>query len=288
MGEIMAGRRCLMGIAAGAAISSAAMAAATAPAQAAAALALDAPGAKLRAFMLMRGALDERLVIGTATGCYYGVVDAEVTPLFNFVAATFARYRRSADGAGYEGASYEVPFFTDLATGTLLEHWKNPYTGETVSVPNLGGPATRITFTPDLRMTFPQPPPGLSLTHVVTPPVVRGDDVWLVEQSFATFHIPNLPVALHFTEINTLHAATSDLASPAAKRVPCLTGYQGIGGWRPWMNMGMRPGNLTANGFGRYGVTMQGIVPGWHEIAAAHRPDVLKDPGAPLTKLLSA
>jgi hypothetical protein len=287
MNEVTTGRRDLMTIAAGVAMAGAAISATPQPARAAE-LGLGTPAGKLRAFMLMRGALDDRLVIGTSTGCYYGVVAAEVTPLFNFVAATFSRFRKSADGTAYEGASYEVPFFTDLATGELLQSWKNPYTGETVKVPPLGAPATRIVFTQDLQMKFPVPPPGLELNHVVTAPVVSGNDVWLVERSSATFHIPNLPVPLHFTEINTLHALVSDLAEPGVRRVPCLTAYEGIGGWRPWMNMSARPGNMIANGFGRYGVTMNGIVPGWHEIAAAQRPDAVKDPGAVLDKLLNA
>ena len=72
-----------------------------------------------RAYMMMRGALDDRLVIGCVTGRYYGVVDAVLTPLFGVCGATLTRYRPSA-GSAYEAVTCELAYFTDLATGAAI------------------------------------------------------------------------------------------------------------------------------------------------------------------------
>lgn len=48
---------------------------------------------RLKAFMMMRGALDDRLLIGCISDIYYGNVNAELTPLFGPVGAIFSRYR---------------------------------------------------------------------------------------------------------------------------------------------------------------------------------------------------
>jgi hypothetical protein len=241
---------------------------------------------RLRTFMLMRGALDDQLVIGCSTGAYYGTVNGEVTPHFGFVSATFARWRPAADG-GYEGANYEIAYFTDLQTGELLHTWKNPVTGEVLAVPQPHMPPARIRFTPALGMELPDASPGVTLKHSVSPLSVIGDDVWMVERTFVTFPVPHVPQPGHFTEIVTLHARLSDMENAHAKRVPTIAYYQGISGWRPWQKMGDRPGSLAGNGYGRYGVKMDGLPPNWLQITRKLRPEVLHDPAAPLAPFLA-
>jgi hypothetical protein len=133
---------------------------------------LETPAGRLRAFMLMRGALDDRLVIGFVSGRYYGVVDDEMKPLYGVVAATFGRYRPRADG-GYDGASYEIPFFTDLETGAPLERWLNPYTGETVAVPQTALPPAPIVITADMSVRVPKLPPGVTVEDRVVSSVAH-------------------------------------------------------------------------------------------------------------------
>lgn len=265
-------------------IAAAAAAALLRPA-AASALDLAAPADRLRAYMLMRGALDGRLVAGCVSGRYYGVVGSEVRPLYGVVGATFARFRQ-AEGGGYDGASYEVPFFTDLDTGAVLDRWPNPYTGEEVSVPAPGFPPSRIAISPSLELTLPSPPPGLTLDHRVLPAETMGDDVWMTEETFTSMSLPGRSEPVRYTEMLTLHARRSDLDAPGAARVPCQTGFLAVVSWRPWQKMGDRPGHLTGHGAGRYGVPMEEMPAAWLRAASERRPEVLKDPGAPLDALL--
>jgi hypothetical protein len=275
-------RRSLLALSAGAAL-----AAGGATSAAGAGLDLATPAGRLRAYMLMRGALDDRLVIGCLTARYYGVVETEVTPVFGVVSATFARFR-PAVGGGYEGASLEVPFFTDLETGKVMDSWKNPYTGENVSVPKMAFPPARIAIAPDMTLSVPNPPPGFTLDHKVLASPGIGDDVWIVEQTITAMQIPRATKSQHYTEIVTLHARSSDLMEPDAKRVRCETAYDSISSWRSWMEMADHPGHLSGIGFGRYGAAIDELPPAWLDVVRAEKPDLLKDPGAALAPLMKA
>lgn len=54
------------------------------------------------------------------------------------------------------------------------------------------------------------------------------------------------------------------------------------------MQMGDRPGHLTAIGIGRQNAAMDSLPPAWVEATAAKRPEVLKDPAAILAPLWNA
>lgn len=247
---------------------------------------LQTPQGRLKAYMQMRGALDDQLVIGFVSGRYYGVVDSEMTPLYGVVGATFSRYRLRADG-GYDAVSYEIPYFTDLETGAALDKWANPYTGEIVTVPQTAMPPTRLVITPDLHIDFARLPPGVTSDNRVVSTQVAAPDVWITEETRVSAVIPGAPKPFHYGEIVTLYAPLSAFADPAAPRVPCQTAYTSVVSWRPWLKMADRPGHLLGNGAGRYGATLDQAPANWLEAVSKRRPEVLKDPGAPLNGLWS-
>jgi hypothetical protein len=234
--------------------------------------------------MMMRGALDDRLVIGFISGRYYGVVDNEIKPLYGVVGATFARYRPRADG-GYDGATYEIPFFTDLETGAALDKYRNPYTGETVDVVNSGYPPSAFTVTEALEIVSPKPFPGLVLRDRVINVQTSGADVWMTEETTSALTLPGAPKPVRYSEVTSLHALQADLLKPSAKSVPCQTAYTSVVSWRPWLKMGDHPGHLMGNGVGRYGMTMDELPANWRAATLSRRPDVLKDPKAALASL---
>jgi hypothetical protein len=249
------------------------------------ALDLTTPKGRLRAYMLMRGALDDRLVIGFISGRYYGVVGEEIKPLYGVVGATFARFRPRADG-GYDGATYEIPFFTDLETGAALETFRNPYTGQTVAVVNSGYPPSTFTITEALEVTIAKPFPGLVVHDKVIAIQSSGADVWMTEETTSALTIAGAPNPVRYSEVTSLHALQADLLSPGAHSVPCQTAYTSIVSWRPWLKMADHPGHLMGNGVGRYGMKLEELPPNWRAAAAALHPQVLSDPAAPLDALL--
>ena len=235
------------------------------------------PKVRMRAFMLMRGALDERLVTGSMTGRYWGCVNGAMTPLFNVVSVLFARYRALADGS-YYSVSVEQSYFTDTTTGEWLKTFVNPYTGETVKVPTDAYPAIAATFKPDLEMRVPTLPPGMVLNHVSTPLIVQGDDVMMNEIVTATTTPAGGGKAALHHEITTLHARLSDLRRPDARRVPCAVTYTSVKSWRTWLEMGDLPGETVSTGNGSFGVPVTDFPKTWVEATQHFRPDLLSDP----------
>jgi hypothetical protein len=240
-------------------------------------LAPDTPAGRMRAFMLMRGALDDRLVIGCLNGRYWGCVNGVMTPLFDVVSATFSRYRQQTDGS-YRSVSVEQAYFLALDTGEWLQSFTNPYTGKTVKVPTGGYPPTATIFTTDLAMQVAKPQPGMVLNHISSPFIVQGDDIMMTEVITATTTLPGGGKPSLFHEVTGLHARLSEIRRPDAKKVRCETSYTSVKSWRSWLDMGDHPGETVSTGQGLYGATLAGLPAPWLAAARQHRPELLADP----------
>ena len=138
----------------------------------------------LTALQKMRGALDGRLCMGYVKGLYYGVVEDRITPLYGVLGGTFSRYKKLPDG-NFEGRTFEIAYFTDWETGGLLENFKNPYTGEMVSVPQTRMKPSTIIITPDGLRTGGEMR-AMSLSNRFLPARVVNNDVWIVEESLVS------------------------------------------------------------------------------------------------------
>lgn len=245
------------------------------------------PAGRQRTFMMMRGALDDRLVTSWVSARYYGVVEDRMDPLFAVVSAVFARYRPLPDGS-VEAVNAELAWFTDAETGKALETYRNPYTGKDVKVPLGGYAPSKIRFGPDLSFHLAKDVPGLEMDHEILPFDVRGDDVWVTERSRTAIRFPGAPRPFRYSESNTFHAKKRELEAPGATRVTSEVSFTNVCSWRPWLEMGDRPGHLTAVGIGRQGATMDSVPSAWLEATAVRRPEVLKDPAAILAPLWNA
>jgi hypothetical protein len=243
------------------------------------------PAERLRAFVRMRGALDDRLVIGCIRGRYEGVIDGETTPLFGVTAATFARWRPHGDG--YEVIGFEQAYFTDLQTNQVLDTFVNPYTGERVAVPVTAMPPSRLLLGADLSLRPAAVPPGMTLGVSVSPPEQIGDDVIFVERNRAA--MPVSPTRRFFyNDTTAMRAKLHDLSSSDAARVPCQTSFQSILSWRPWLHMGDRPGQMCGFGQGLYGVSIEHLPDNWIEATRRIRPELLVYPEAVIEPLWRA
>jgi hypothetical protein len=237
------------------------------------------PDDRFLAYMKMRGALDEQLVVSYISGSYFGVVGSEVTPLWDVVGVTFARFRKRADGA-FDAVTGEVAHFLDPKTGDAPGTFFIPYTGKTVTDPRTNLPPNRILLKPTLEMDVPRMPPGAVMDHEIRPPEVRGDDIWFKEVSRVTMQAPGAAQPFRYSEMITMHAKVSDLRKPGLARVPCEASFANVVAWRPWMAMADHPGHLMAVGTGRFGVSMDMLPETWTRATRATRPEVLANPAA--------
>ncbi len=231
----------------------------------------------LTALAKLRGATDDRLVIGYVIGARYAVPEHRLIPMMGIMAATFSQYRRISDEA-FEARALEIAYFTDLATGKLLEKWKNPVTGTTVDVQLTRMGPSRVTLTAD-GLTVANPSgeaAGLRLQHVFQPPVVVGDNVWITEQ--INVDGPPGPRPFVYNELTTFHARKSELDDPARANVATQVQYQSLITYRPWMGFGDTPGHSVARGAGKHVASIDELPPYYVELTKRLHPDVLKDP----------
>ena len=266
-------------------LSGAALAAAPAGARAkAGALDVTSVAGRLRTYMTIRGALDEGLVANWVSARYYGVVEDRMDPLFGVVSAVFARTRRMADG-GFAMVSVELAWFTDPVTGKAMDSFRNPYTGRDCRVPAGGLPPSQSRIAPDLSFQLARPMPGFEMEHEVLPIEVRGDDVWLTERLRSSARIPGAEKPFRYSDTVIYHTSRRALARRGVTRVTSDVSYANVCSWRPWLEMGDRPGHLTATGIGRQNASLADFPPAWIEATAARRPEMLRDPAGVLAPL---
>jgi hypothetical protein len=244
------------------------------------------PAERLRLYMLMRGALDEQLVVSFIECNYWGIVNAEMTPFYNLVAATFARYR-PAHGGGYESVSFEIEYFLDPATDAVLHEWKNPYTGKTVLAKHTDSEPVKYIIDPDCQIHFPPPPltPGTVNSNATQPLRIVGDDVWSTETIYARVPVPGEKPVIYDEKIIN-HARLSTLTRSGITRAGADVTYIGISSFRPWQEMDKnQPGQMLGLGHGSVGIDPHDLPPAWIAATRQHRPQALIDPGVYLDPL---
>ncbi len=231
----------------------------TSSAGSAASLDFDNPYDNLYAFGKIWAGYDEPQ-IGGFHGLMYGRIGgARLQPLFGYTGTGVMQSKIDADGNMWIRGK-ETGYFTDLATGDILETWDNPWTGETVEVfnfynPNMGGKLTAEM--PRFAMGAVKDSATLMNegTHVnqagtvpfVLPFEVFGDDLML---AWDYAHEYTNPV----TKAKWPKACTGDRISPSEhftfsmsldqmmdRSEPTVrynAGFSRLSQWWPWMRMG--------------------------------------------------
>ena len=259
----------------------------------------DDPASVLRTVFRMRGSEDGRIAMGWLKARRFGVVDAEVTPLFGMVTGTFGRYRVLGDGS-IVSTSFELAFYTDLDSGEVLETFTMPYTGKTITVPRLLlGPSkstTRPVFHELIKTgydaertdseTAMRPVGSTRFERWLGPVTVKSSDIWITEASSATL-IPADPTAgkVVYSESVTSKGAYADVINPDLVNIPSDLSYTGITSWRPWMQMGDYPGHTTSHGIGGRVFDVDGLPADYRAMAERYYPAEIADPGAVLAKV---
>lgn len=251
---------------------------------------LDKPEELLTAFMRLSGSLDDRLIIWWMEGLRYGVVDARAKLLFGMQVGMFHRFFRQADGS-YKFAMFELTYYTDLATGELLEEFENPYTGETNRVSHVRlGPEVRHQTVHGLAN--PDNPMVHDYNSKLGPALIRGDDIWIPTDVEAriVFPKPTAPEII-LNLYTTVHGRLSDALNPELVSAPATLAFQNILKWEPFMHMGDHAGHLMSRAAGRKLESVDDL-PGYYlDMAERKHAKFIADPIAtlePLTRNLSS
>jgi hypothetical protein len=236
------------------------------------------PAFRLDAIMKMRGATDGRICMGYVTGMRYAVIDGSATPMFGLLAATFSRHRKLSD-TSYEARALEIAYFTDLATGKLLESWTNPFTNRTVKVPqtrSLMGPVEikGEGLSPINVARFAT----LDFGHRFRAPVQIGDDVSITEEIRIRNKAEGAGPRFRYNENTTYTSQLKHLTDPTLATVPTSIAYQSLVGLAPWMGFDGIDGMNMGRGLGRRIAETREFPPYFLELTEKYHADVLDDP----------
>lgn len=243
---------------------------------------------RLRRFVMMRGTLDDQLLIGEIDAQFHAVIDGQTVPLCGLVAVTFTRWQQ-AGPREWLSASFEHVYYTDIASGEVLTQWRNPVNGRSMAVPPYSSKPSARRLRADMSFETVQPlPPGATMEDRVNAAYEdRGEQVF-VERVQAVVPRPGQATPYAYGELVTLRAPLAALRDPKARQVRTRNSFSSVSGWRPWMGMGDQAGHVLGHGSGTYGLRLEEVNPVWLAAARAGNLEWLANPAARLEPLLSA
>ena len=261
------------------------------------------PQDNLYAFAKMWSTLAEKPVLSSFHGVMFAnIAGRRSVPLFGY-AGTGLFQSRILDNGYVRLRGKETGFFTDLATGDVLESWDNPYTGETVEVYNFLNNRIRGELTSEMpRFAFGDVGDEPTMMNegtaqadgdtvpFVLPWEIFGDRVHLGWDYCHGYSNPVLkrcwPKASTDEFINpsehfyftTSLSELQDRSNPSARYT---AGFSRMSPWWPWMLMG--ESGVDGVLFGRMMSVKQDGTPEEvprkiYDYVAKHHPDYLEAP----------
>lgn len=232
----------------------------------------DDPRDNLYAFGKIWGGYDEPVLSGYHGLMYARIGAQRLIPLFGYTGTGCMQSKIDDEGNVWIRGK-ETGFFTDLATGDILETWKNPWTGKTVEVFNFYNPAMggRLTAEmPRFAMGAARDQPTLmndgtqravaGTVPFLLPFETYGDDLLLAWDYAHEYTNPVTPErwpeastgprispSEHFTFCMSL-TEMRDRSVPSSR---FMAGFSRLGQWWPWMRMGGHELAETGVVFGR-------------------------------------
>jgi hypothetical protein len=201
-----------------------------------------------------------KFIFGQGTGVVHGVRDGEaVKPLFGFELFSTHRVLRQADGS-YQRLCRELVFYRDLASGQLLDQWRNPYTGENVRVVDIANDP----FNYVISEYFPDPPSygGLNKDKPPKRPLRLNwglvNDTVTLDTDIHLFYRNALDPARwpresagpmnRVSELFRYFIRREDAENPELTHMPHNGVWSRVTPWLPWMLMGQAPGHALYMG----------------------------------------
>jgi hypothetical protein len=231
-------------------------AAAMIPASGAASLNLADPAQKLEAHIRLRCRTDGQPTYIQYQGAIFGKREGEkAMPLFGVMGVSWSKATR-VDPLRYALTTTEAGYFTDLATGAVLDRWTNPLNSVETTVKHYRSTQAQLIMPDEVEPKHERPAPeGFDYTGIVPPALVISDQLWMREdlmvripsKSKESFVDPREYFG-PFTTATSLASWTAPLLSVADRKrdfVGCTLAYQTLGSWRPFMRMGSDPGLIS-------------------------------------------
>ena len=153
-------------------------------------------------------------------------------------------------GTGYRYVSKEILLYEDLATGSVLKTWKNPWTGEEVEVIHVANDPVNAR-----EANYPIARDGSPRKWTGT---IVGNHWWTTDTVPLFYDNPlqgsyqdYVGGKYHAVEMFNSFGDVDDLVSDKTATAQIRIGWVRISGWLPWMKMGDRAGELYFHAAGQ-------------------------------------
>jgi hypothetical protein len=222
---------------------------------------------------------DDQPVFWFIEAVRYGLVDSAFIPFWNMHVG-FLFTVHSTGEFDFETKQLSAIFYTDPATGKLLESFDNPLTGEKIPVrqPGLIRSSGHFDKTRHVRELRKVPGSRVTMGTDIGPAWIIGDDVWVHGDTW--FRAEPTGDEGRLTQVNdwsTYHGSLTEVADPDVTCAAATMNFNDINTWPSWLNMGDRPGNYVSRGVGRKTNSGAGMPPQWQRIMKDLYPEEFKD-----------
>jgi hypothetical protein len=193
---------------------------------------------------------------GWYSGVLMAVVPGEaVRELVGVVGMSTQRLRAVPEQGGYQLLQKECGFFTDLATGKVLERWTNPYLNEVVQPFHIANPAVNRWILPQVKEErfYDRADGSVPESRPFILPWQRAGDRIMLEQRTHFWAVNPLDPQvwqressgsrIQVSDCMSYNARWSEVADPKRDSVEYDGHWVHVRPWQPWMLMGDRPGH---------------------------------------------
>ncbi len=172
-------------------------------------------------------------------------------------------------GTGYRYVSKEILLFEDPTTGVPLTTWKNPWTGENVTVVQVANDPVNAR-----GPTYPIDRDGTPKKWTGT---ILGNHWWTTDTVPLFYDNPlqdgyqdYVGGKYHAVEMFNSFGDLDDLVSPKTATAQVRVGWVRISGWLPWMKMGDRAGEVYFHAAGQK-------LGSWDELPASLKEEIARN-----------
>jgi hypothetical protein len=193
---------------------------------------------------------------GWYSGVLMGVVPGQaVRELVGIIGMSTQRLRAVPEQGGYQLLQKECGFFTDLATGAVLDRWRNPYSNEIVEPFHIANPAVNRWILPVVKEErfYDRVQNEAPVERpFVLPWRQAGDRVMLEQRTHFWANNPLDPAVwkressgprIQVSDCMSYNARYDELVDPRRDSVEYSGHWVHVRPWQPWMLMGSHPGH---------------------------------------------
>jgi hypothetical protein len=229
------------------------------------------------AFRKLAWSMDEALTFHWLHGTRYGVQGSLLTGFWEMHVGTWFRARDLPDGR-YEVRSAGANFYSLPGEKQLLEHFRNPYTGETVDIPYAP---------PRLTVAVYDRHGGAPIADAPGAPAPRKADAWVdggevrVRGDLTMHTEPVGPGKRSFTvqDMSTWIGSVTDVMNPEVRNPPAQHMFNDVLDFPPYLKMGNEPGTYFSRCYGHKVYRYEDMPAVWRTLFEGRFPDVAKNPG---------